>query len=181
MKKRRRLRKRLKGNAAGILGTLMVAGSFVISCLLFIHHRANPTTEIHKVFDWIDVGSMHVPFAFQIVSVCHHSAGAIAGAKAGVFSPPGGSDATYAGLQSLVAETLATLKAQTPDEINALEGKDMYFQLGERKMPFVVENFLMSFSLPNLHFHATTAYDILRQKGAPLGKRDYMGAMRLKM
>lgn len=121
-----------------------------------------------------------LPFRFQIVSVCHHSAGAIAGAKAGVFSPPGPSDATYAGLQGLVAETLAELKAQTPDEINALEGKEMFFQLGERKLPFLVEGFLMSFSLPNLHFHATTAYDILRQKGAPLGKRDYMGAMRLK-
>ena len=55
----------------------------------------------------------------------------------------------------------------------------MAFQLGERKMPFLAEGFLMSFSLPNLHFHATTAYDILRQKGAPLGKRDYMGALRL--
>ena len=40
------------------------------------------------------------------------------------------------------------------------------FQLGERKLPFVVENFLMSFSLPNLHFHATTAYDILRPTDA---------------
>jgi hypothetical protein len=47
-------------------------------------------------------------------------------------------------------------------------------------MPFRVEDFLMSFSLPNLHFHATTAYDILRSRGAPLGKRDYMGRMRLK-
>ena len=47
-------------------------------------------------------------------------------------------------------------------------------------MPFVVEGFLLSFSTPNLHFHATTAYDILRGKGVPLGKRDYMGQMRLK-
>ena len=64
--------------------------------------------------------------------------------------------------------------------INALEGKDVVFQLGERKMPFIVENFLMSFSMPNLHFHATTAYDILRMTGAPIGKRDYLGQMRMK-
>jgi hypothetical protein len=42
------------------------------------------------------------------------------------------------------------------------------------------EGFLMSFSLPNFFFHATTAYDILRHKGAPLGKRDFMGKMKLK-
>ena len=122
-----------------------------------------------------------LPFRFQVVSVCHHSRGAIAGAKAGVFSPPGPSDASYAGLQAMVTEAIAELKAMTPEEVNALEGKDMVFQLGERKLPFTVENFLMSFSLPNFHFHATTAYDILRQKGVPLGKRDYLGAMRLKV
>ena len=38
----------------------------------------------------------------------------------------------------------------------------------------------MSFSLPNFFFHTTTAYDILRHKGAPLGKRDFMGKMKLK-
>ncbi len=42
------------------------------------------------------------------------------------------------------------------------------------------EGFLMPFSLPNFFFHATTAYDILRHKGAPLGKRDFMGKMKLK-
>ena len=69
----------------------------------------------------------------------------------------------------------------TPEEVNALEGRDMVFQFGERKMPFTVEGFLMSFSMPNLHFHATTGYDILRTRGVPLGKRDYMGPLRLKV
>jgi hypothetical protein len=38
----------------------------------------------------------------------------------------------------------------------------------------------MSFSIPNFHFHATTAYDILRSSGVKLGKRNYMGKMRIK-
>ena len=122
-----------------------------------------------------------LPFRFQIASVVHHSAGAIAGVKAGVFRPPGAVEGDYAALQASVAAALADLKAQSRDEIDALEGKDVVFKLGERGLPFTAENFLMTFSLPNLHFHATTAYDILRQKGAPLGKRDYLGGMRLKM
>ena len=123
-----------------------------------------------------------LPFRFQIVSVAHHSLGAIEGVKAGVFSPSGGPPGLdYAGLQALVADAAAALSALTADEVNALEGRDMVFQLGERKMPFTAENFLMSFSLPNLHFHATTAYDILRSKGVPLGKRYYLGKMRLKV
>ena len=38
----------------------------------------------------------------------------------------------------------------------------------------------MSFSLPNFFFHATTAYDILRHNGAPLGKRDFMGKLEME-
>jgi hypothetical protein len=123
-----------------------------------------------------------LPFTFQVVSVAHHSRGAIAGAKAGVFSPPvPPPEPTYAVLQALVTDAIADLKAVSADEINALEGKDMVFKLGERSLPFTVEGFLMSFSLPNFHFHATTAYDILRREGVKLGKRDYLGAMRLKV
>jgi len=59
-------------------------------------------------------------------------------------------------------------------------GKDVIFALGDRKLPFTAEDFLMSFSLPNFYFHATTAYDILRTNGVPLGKRDFMGRLKLK-
>src|SRR5262245_13530813 len=122
-----------------------------------------------------------LPFRFQIQSVAHHSLGAIEGVKKGVFLPPGQSPALdYRGLQKLVADTRDALQRATPAEVNALEGRDVVFQLGSFKMPFTAENFLLSFSLPNFHFHATTAYDILRVKGVPLGKRDYMGQLRLK-
>jgi hypothetical protein len=122
-----------------------------------------------------------LPFRFQVIAVAHHSRGALAGAQAGVFKPPTGPmDQDYAALQKLIGEARAEVDAAKPDAVNALEGKDVVFQMGDFKMPFNAEGFLMSFSLPNLYFHATTAYDILRQKGVPLGKRDFMGPLRLK-
>jgi hypothetical protein len=121
-----------------------------------------------------------LPFRFQVVSVAHHSLGAIEGVRQGVFSPPSGPDHDYKGLQKLIADTREALQKLTPAEVNALEGRDVTFQLRDFKLPFVAEGFLMSFSLPNFYFHATTAYDILRTKGVPLGKRDYMGQMRMK-
>jgi hypothetical protein len=45
-------------------------------------------------------------------------------------------------------------------------------------MPFTTEGFLLSFSLPNVHFHAATTYAILRHLGVTLGKLDYLGDMR---
>lgn len=122
-----------------------------------------------------------LPFTFQVVSVAHHSLGAIQGVKAGVFTPAGPTpEPGYAGLQKLIADAQAGLAALTEDEVNGLEGKDVVFKLGEMQMPFTAEGFLMSFSLPNLHFHATTAYDLLRLKGVALGKRDYLGQPRMK-
>jgi hypothetical protein len=38
------------------------------------------------------------------------------------------------------------------------------------------ETFLNLYSLPQFHFHLTTAYNILRHNGVELGKGDYMGA-----
>ena len=46
---------------------------------------------------------------------------------------------------------------------------------------FTGSAYLTGFALPNFFFHAATAYDILRHKGAPLGKRDFMGKLNLKM
>jgi hypothetical protein len=122
-----------------------------------------------------------LPFRFQVIAVAHHSAGAIAGAQAGIFRPPSGPmNQDYAALQALIADARAQLEKASRESIDALQGRDVTFQMGDFKLPFTAEGFLMSFSLPNLHFHATTAYDILRMKGVPLGKRDYMGPMRLK-
>ncbi|MEQ8859739.1 MAG: DUF1993 domain-containing protein [Pseudomonadales bacterium] len=122
-----------------------------------------------------------LPFSFQIHSVAHHSLGAIKGVESGVFTPPKDlPELDYAGLQDKIAETLEALGAYTPAQVNAWEGRDMVFQIGDRKVPFTAEDFVLSFSLPNVHFHAATAYDILRIKGAPLGKRDFMGSLRTK-
>jgi uncharacterized protein len=122
-----------------------------------------------------------LPFRFQVISLAHHSRGAMDAAKNGVFVPPTmRPELDYAGLQGLVTEAKNELAAWTPEAVNALVGRDVTFKFGERTLPFTAEGFLMSFSLPNFFFHATTAYDILRHKGAPIGKRDYMGRLKLK-
>ena len=118
-----------------------------------------------------------LPFRFQIVSVAHHSRGALNGVQEGVFRPPRPADEDYAALQQLVADAHDNLSQLSPDAVNALEGKDLNFELGSNRLPFVAEDFLLSFSLPNFYFHATTAYDILRMQGAPIGKRDFLGRM----
>lgn len=122
-----------------------------------------------------------LPLRFQVQSVVSHSLGTIEAIQSGVFRPPTDlPQDTYAALQALVGQARATLQKCQPDAINAREGAEIIFEFRKNKLPFTAEGFLLSFSLPNFYFHATTAYDILRSKGVPLGKRDYLGALRLK-
>lgn len=121
------------------------------------------------------------PFSYQVKSTVVHSLGALNALAGGVFSPdltppPN----TFAALRERVTAGLAALEALTAADINVHEGRDMRFEFKDFKLPFTAENFLMSFSMPNFYFHATTAYDILRHKGVMVGKRDYMGQLRLK-
>lgn len=121
-----------------------------------------------------------LPLRFQILSVVHHSIDVIDAIRGGVFGP-GGYDATvsFADLQARVEAASVALAALDMDEVNALAGKPMAFVMGDLNLPFSAENFVLSFSLPNVYFHAATTYDILRHKGMPLGKRDFMGKLRI--
>jgi uncharacterized protein len=122
-----------------------------------------------------------LPFTYQVKSTAVHSLGSIEGVRRGIFSPDmTPAPQTFAALKARIAETLAALAAITPAEIDGFVGRDMLFEVRERRLEFTAENFLLSFSLPNFYFHATTTYDILRWKGVPIGKRDYTGRLRLK-
>ena len=83
-------------------------------------------------------------------------------------------------LFSATTQGALALAAFAPDEVNGWAGKDLHLQIGPRRLAFTPETFILSFSLPNFHFHAVTAYDILRSRGVPLGKRDYEGRLRTK-
>ncbi|HEY4318259.1 MAG TPA: DUF1993 domain-containing protein [Herbaspirillum sp.] len=121
------------------------------------------------------------PFRYQIQAVCHHSLGAVNGIKSGVFQPPGPRPThDYAGLQALVAETRAELGKVKREDIDGRLGAEVMFEGKDNQRRFKAEDFVLTFSLPNFHFHAATGYNILRSAGIPVGKRDFMGTLRLQ-
>lgn len=117
------------------------------------------------------------PFSYQVKSCTVHSRIAIESCRTGTFSPdmsepPNSFDALRAQLDS----TMAYLQALTPAEMDDLIGRDVAFVIKERVLrEFKAELFLLTFSQPNVYFHATTAYDILRMKGVKIGKTDFLG------
>jgi hypothetical protein len=121
------------------------------------------------------------PFHFHIEAAWHHSVWGLEAARTGVFTPPAlVGPVPFAHLQAMIGKAATALEAFRPDEVNGWAGKELDLQIGPRRLTFTSENLILSFSLPNFHFHAVTAYDILRSRGVPLGKRDYEGRLRTK-
>ena len=116
------------------------------------------------------------PLARQVRAATDHAingAGRLAGAELPTFS---NTEATIPELKDRIAKTIDFLKSLKPAQIDGTEGKEIKitFPSGATR-EFTGQSLLLNNSLPNFYFHCTTAYDILRQCGVDLGKRDFMG------
>lgn len=121
------------------------------------------------------------PFHFQIEAAWHHCVWGVEALKTGAFTPPSLiGPVPFVELQAMMTRAETALAAFDRDEIDACAGKELDLQIGPRRLAFTAETFILSFSLPNFHFHAVTAYDILRSRGVPIGKRDYEGPLRTR-
>jgi hypothetical protein len=138
--------------------------------------RADPDDFVHaRLFDDM------APFHFQIEAAWHHSVWGLEAVKTGVFAPPAlVGPVPFAALQAMIGKAEKALESLTPDEVNGWQGKNLDLQIGPRRLAFTSETLILSFSLPNFYFHAVTAYDILRTRGVPLGKRDFEGRLRTR-
>ena len=86
-------------------------------------------------------------------------------------------ETTLADLQARIDKTLAFLDTVTPEKTGGDDGRAIELPVPGRTLTFTARNFVVGFSVPNFLFHVTTAYAILRNQGAPLGKVDYLGAV----
>jgi len=113
------------------------------------------------------------PLRYQIFAVALHSKEAMKALETGEFYRPESypEEKSFAEMQLHLRQALAALREYTPEAINALAGRNVTV-----KIPNL---FILSFSHVNLYFHASTAYNILRNKGVPLEKRDFLGGFRL--
>lgn len=133
--------------------------------------------------DFVDVRLIDdmAPFHFQIEAAWHHAVWGLEAARTGAFTPPAPvGRVPFRELQGMMEQAKRALEAYEPGEVNRWAGKHLDLQIGPRKLAFTSETLILSFSMPNFFFHAVTAYDILRMRGVPIGKRDYEGRLRTR-
>jgi hypothetical protein len=100
-----------------------------------------------------------------------------AAARLGGIEPPSFADEeqTFAELQARIARTRAVIAEAPRGAIEESASRRIKIKVGGQEMEFSGKDYLLTFALPNVFFHVTTAYDILRHVGVDLGKRDYLG------
>jgi hypothetical protein len=84
---------------------------------------------------------------------------------------------SFSDLDALLNQTLAFIDSVNASQFEGSESKEIVLRPGtpkEKKLSG--QTYLANYGLPQFFFHVTTAYDILRHNGLPIGKRDYMGA-----
>lgn len=117
-----------------------------------------------------------LPLSGQIQRASDAAKGAVA-RLAGQEAPSMADDeATLAHLRDRVVRTLAYVDGVAPAAFADAEDRAIVVPAGPGvTLEFSGVDYLLEFVIPNFQFHAVTAYDILRHKGVPLGKRDFLG------
>ena len=87
-------------------------------------------------------------------------------------------ETTFAELCDRLRNVVAFIETFTPEQIDGSEEKVINLPIGKETMTFAGQDYLLFFILPNVYFHVTTAYAILRHNGVELGKLDFLGAPR---
>ena len=116
-----------------------------------------------------------LPFKKQVQIACDASKNGLArlsGVEAPKFED---NEATLAELKSRIRKTLDFLDSVPRAKVDGCEDKDITFPAGrDVTRTLKGEAYLLNVALPNLFFHVTTAYAILRHNGVELGKGDYL-------
>ena len=84
-------------------------------------------------------------------------------------------ETSFADLRARVAKTIAFLQTLDRKSFAGSENKEVVLKFPNVTFEFNGADYVGKFVLPNVYFHITTAYGILRNKGVALGKGDYLG------
>jgi len=117
------------------------------------------------------------PLSRQVQIACDlakNSAARLAGVEPPRFED---NEKTLEELRARIAKTIDYLRSLPAAAFEGCEERDIKVPAGERTLEFKGLSFLQRWALPNVFFHITTAYNILRHNGVEIGKRDYLGSL----
>jgi uncharacterized protein len=147
--------------------------------LVGILEKGATYAETKKIDGQVLVNSRLFPDMFplsrqvQIASdIAKRGAAQLAGVEAPKFED---NETTLTELIERVRKTISYLETLKPEQIDGSQDKTITLEMRDNTLSFQGMPFLLYFVLPNVYFHVTTAYNILRHCGVELGKQDFLG------
>ncbi|MCR4346894.1 MAG: DUF1993 domain-containing protein [Sulfuricaulis sp.] len=166
----------------------MTLSMYQASIPVFIHMHGNLAgildkgathAEANKIDPSVLVNARLYPNMFALARQVQIATDATKGCAARLSgqTPPSYEDneASFAELKARLDKTVAFLRTFKPEQIDGSEDKTIELKVGGKPMSFKGQAYLLHYVLPNLYFHTTTAYAILRHNGVPVGKADFLG------
>ena len=116
-----------------------------------------------------------LPMTRQVQIACDTAKGVVA-RLAGVDIPAyEDNEVSFADLKHRIAKTIAFINGFSAAQLDGSEDKDIVTKRGDVETRYKGMQFLLNHAMPNVYFHVTTVYAILRHNGVEIGKRDYLG------
>ena len=133
----------------------------------------------HKIEESVLLGSRLYPNMFPLTRQVQIAADFGKGlvARLSGIEPPKYDDneKTFAELAARIDKTLAFIDTFKPAQIDGSEDRDIVLTVGGKPVTFKGQPYLLHMALPNLFFHMSMSYAILRHNGVDIGKRDFIG------
>lgn len=84
-------------------------------------------------------------------------------------------ETTLEQVQARIARALEYIATFTPAQVDGSETRAIHLKMRSGDLHFDGQTYLLQFVIPNLFFHCTTTYTILREAGTEIGKNDFIG------
>jgi hypothetical protein len=114
-----------------------------------------------------------LPLSFQIQNATDHAKGAAARLSGRELPSWPDEEKTFEDLKARVKKALDYLATFKPEDIDGTENKEITLKRGDKDVTMTGQDYLLGRAQMNVWFHVTTAYNILRHNGVPLGKADF--------
>lgn len=149
-----------------------------LTSLLAILHKAEAYAAERKfdvnVFVEDRLAPDMLPFKFQVQSATDHAK--FTAARLSGQTPPVWPDEekTFEDLKARIGKALDYLKSFSEADLAGGDDREVTVRVGGQERKISGETYFFNRALPNFYFHVTTAYDILRKGGVPIGKGDFL-------
>jgi hypothetical protein len=84
-------------------------------------------------------------------------------------------ETTFEQLRARIAGAIEHLESFKPEQFEGSEQREVSFKSRAGELKFDGRTYLLAYVTPNVYFHVTTAYALLRQAGVAIGKNDFLG------